>query len=362
MSIRRVGLTALVAAAGLLISANTVLAVEAAAKSAVNVRTGPGTSYAKVDQLTAGEVVEITECAPVGWCFIQHEGPDGWVSGSYLVPVEDEAIDEDDFDEGGGSNPDCSFGFTIGSGGPSLSINCGDGPLPPPPAPPAPPEPPAGAEACFYTGADFSGSQFCMGPGIRNSLNGTFNDKITSVELFGGAKARLCTNTNLTGTCKTITSDTDQLANSINNKASSLTVFTGPAPVDPPILIDPPILVPVVPSTHSTGPIDLQQTWDMNLDNGASGDAGGDVWYRAVTATEKYLQPINGARMALGDGSNRGFTGCNAESFSTAKIALDDAPVGTYICAKTNEGRISQFRVNGFVGTTMKIGYTTWSN
>jgi hypothetical protein len=37
-------------------------------------------------------------------------------------------------------------------------------------------------------------------------------------------------------------------------------------------------------------------------------------------------------------------------------------PPGTYVCARTDEGRISQFRANGFVGTTMKLGYTTWSN
>lgn len=360
MNMRRTGIVAAVAAAGLLMSASTVFAIEAAAKSAVNVRTGPGTSYAKVDALTAGEVVEIIECAPVGWCFIQHEGPDGWVSGSYLVPVD--VVDEDDFEDGGGSNPDCSFGFTIGSGGPSLSINCGDGPIGPPSPPPPPPPPAPSAEACFYTGADFSGSRFCMGVGIRNSLNATFNDKITSVELSGGAKARLCTNANLTGTCRTVTSDTDQLSNIINNKASSLTVFTGPAPADPPILIDPPIVIPVPPTTHSTGPIDLQQTWDMNLDNGATGDAGGDVWYRAVTATEKYLQPINGGRLSLVDGSQRGFNGCKTAAFSTARLALVDLPVGTYVCAKTNEGRISEFRINGFVGTTMRIGYTTWAN
>ena len=367
MSIRRIGLTALVAAAGLLITANTAFAIEAAAKSAVNVRTGPGTGYAKVDQLTAGEIVEITECAPVGWCFVQHDGPDGWVSGSYLVPVEDEVIDEEDFEEGGGSNPDCSFGFNIGSGGPSLSINCGDGPFPPtppPPAPPAPPAPPTEASACFYTGADFSGSQFCIGVGTRNSLNSQFREKITSVELFGGAKARLCTGTSLSGTCRNVTSDDDQLPNAINNKSKSLTVFTGPAPVGP-IVIDPGVIVPlppVTPSTHSTGPINLQQTWDMNLDNGATGDAGGDVWYRAVTATQKFLQPIKGAKLALGDGSNRGFAGCKVASFSTTPIPLAAVPPGTYVCALTNQGRVSQFRVNGFNGATMKIGYTTWSN
>lgn len=66
---------------------NTVAAAEASAKSAVNVRSGPGVSYSKVDALYAGEGVEITECRG-NWCHIQHPGPDGWVSGSYLIASE----------------------------------------------------------------------------------------------------------------------------------------------------------------------------------------------------------------------------------------------------------------------------------
>ena len=66
--------------------------------------------------------------------------------------------------------------------------------------------------------------------------------------------------------------------------------------------------------------------------------------------------------IALGDGSNRGFDGCSDESFSTDRVSLDDMPPGTYVCMTTDEGRISQFRVNGFMGTTIKLGYTTWAN
>jgi hypothetical protein len=36
--------------------------------------------------------------------------------------------------------------------------------------------------------------------------------------------------------------------------------------------------------------------------------------------------------------------------------------VGSYVCVKTNQGRISQFRLNGYSGTTMNLGYTTWAN
>lgn len=37
-------------------------------------------------------------------------------------------------------------------------------------------------------------------------------------------------------------------------------------------------------------------------------------------------------------------------------------PVGTYICVKTNEGRVAEFRINGKAGNpvTLTLGYTSW--
>lgn len=348
MKVNRHIVAAALVAAGLLFSTAGALAVEAAAKSPVNVRTGPGKTFGIVDQLTAGEVVNVTECAPSNFCFVEHDGPDGWVSANYLTSVEDE---EEPVEEGSGANPDCSFGFTMGPDGPTMSINCGDDPVPGPE-----PEPEEDPGACFYVGNSFGGDDLCVGLGTRNALNATFNNKISSVQLFGGAKAKLCEDPNLGGYCRTITGDTDVLHNSINNKASSLAVYVGAPPMpEPP---EP----PEVPDTFSTGPIDLQQTFTANLDNGNVGGGGTDIWYQAVTAVEKYITPQGGAELALGDGSNRGYEGCFEESFSADRIPLADMPIGTYVCAKTNQGRISQFRVNGFVGTTMKLGYTTWSN
>lgn len=342
MTKRHVMTIAVFAGAATLLSAGGALAIEAAAEAAVNVRTGPGTGFGIVDQLTEGEIVEVTECAPSGWCFVEHSGPDGWVSATYLTMApgsdEEEVVQSED-------SPDCSFGFTIGPSGPSLSINCGDAPEPEP-------EPVEDAEACFYVGANFSGQQLCMAPGTRNSLNATFNNRISSVRLFGGARARLCVNTNLGGYCRNVNANTANLVAQIDNKASSLQVYLG-APPEP---------EPELPDTFSTGLIDLPQTFLANLDNGAVAAAGADIWYEAVTAVEKYITPRNGALIALGDGSNRGYAGCSIEDFSADAVPLDDMPPGTYVCVRTNQGRISQFRVNGFVGTTMKLGYTTWSN
>lgn len=331
-------LKALALAALAVLAGQAAEATDAAATTWLNVRAGPGTSYGVVDTLAAGEVVTVTECETNGWCYIEHPGPDGWVSSSYLTLAPD-APEADD--------PDCRLQLTIGPEGPRLALQCGDGPVIVPGGP-GPGPGPVGNQACFYRNANYGGASFCRGLGTINSLNAPYNDRITSVRVSGAARARLCVNTNLGGYCRVVTSDTPQLGPLIDNRASSLRVYTGPGPV--------------TPVTYSTGPINLPQTYTANLDNGAVGGPGVDIWYRAVNPFVKFIAPRNGALLARGDGSNRGYSGCSTESFSSAQIPLGSIPPGTYVCVRTNAGRISQFRVNGFDGTTMKIGYTTWAN
>lgn len=116
------------------------------------------------------------------------------------------------------------------------------------------------------------------------------------------------------------------------------------------------------PSTYRTGPLSVPQTYVFDLDTGAVGGQG-DIWFEAVTHAELYLTPRGGARMAVGDRSNRGYAGCSSASYSTARVALSAVPVGSYVCVRTNEGRISQFRVNAISAgspKTLTLGYTTW--
>lgn len=120
---------------------------------------------------------------------------------------------------------------------------------------------------------------------------------------------------------------------------------------------------PSPPETHSTNSLSVPQTYSFDLDAGNVGAAGADIWFHAVTNTELYLEPRNGAQIAVGDRSNRGRDGCAAASFSTGRVALSAVPVGSYVCVRTNEGRISQFRMNAISSgspKTLTIGYTTW--
>ncbi len=118
------------------------------------------------------------------------------------------------------------------------------------------------------------------------------------------------------------------------------------------------------PRTFSTGPLNISQTWTADLDRGLVGDnAAADIWFEAETATLLFITPRNGARISVSGRRNRGRDGCAGAHFSANRFSLSDLPVGTYVCVRTNEGRISEFRVNGLSGgspKTLSIGYTTW--
>jgi uncharacterized protein YraI len=72
------------AGAALLLSVGAALADPGQATASVNVRSGPGVGYAVLDTLYPGEDVDIQRCTG-GWCYVVHNGPNGWVSASYLA-------------------------------------------------------------------------------------------------------------------------------------------------------------------------------------------------------------------------------------------------------------------------------------
>tara|TARA_R110000868_G_scaffold80018_48_gene227495 strand:+ start:2315 stop:3109 length:795 start_codon:yes stop_codon:yes gene_type:complete len=118
-----------------------------------------------------------------------------------------------------------------------------------------------------------------------------------------------------------------------------------------------------VPRTYSTGEINIPQTYLADLDRGRVGSVGADIWFQADTPDQLYLAPKNGSAIGVGDRSNRGYSGCSTARFTNARVLLRDIPVGSYVCLRTDQGRISQFRVNRISGGSPKsvtIGYTTY--
>ncbi len=219
-------------------------------------------------------------------------------------------------------------------------------------SPTPPPPPPVATEACFFKGNNYTGSRICVPEGTnRPTLPASWNNSISSFTVSGGAKVKICQGANFTGLCQTYSSNRAVLNGNFNNKVSSYMVFTGAPPS-----------IPVVPVTHSTGPLNIPQTYMADLDTGAVTTSGADIWYQAVTAVNKFITPRNGAKLSVSGPAQRGYAGCSSASYSANKISIWALPVGTYVCVKTNEGRISEFRLNGYTGTTMNLGYTTWAN
>lgn len=124
------------------------------------------------------------------------------------------------------------------------------------------------------------------------------------------------------------------------------------------------VVRPREPRTHSTGQLSVPQTYTFDLDEGSVGASGAaDLWFEAETATELYITPRNGARIAVGDRSNRGYSGCSTARYTSSRVALSAVPVGSWVCVRTNEGRFSQFRMNSISPRsprTLSIGYNTW--
>ncbi|MFZ2099148.1 MAG: peptidase inhibitor family I36 protein [Oricola sp.] len=211
------------AAAALAASATSAFGAEAAATAQVNVRSGPGTSFAVVDQLYAGEVVDVVECnAPNTWCRIYHEGPDGWVSRTYLgVPPAGGS--------GGSGGGDVQVGITIPLPG-GGSITFGTPGYTPPgggaPPPPPPPAPPAASQVCVYDLPNYLGASTCVNAGTSaTAVPGFWNDRVTSLRTFGGASLRLCEHINFGGYCNVFNGNVPILGTPLNNKGSSYDVI-----------------------------------------------------------------------------------------------------------------------------------------
>lgn len=115
------------------------------------------------------------------------------------------------------------------------------------------------------------------------------------------------------------------------------------------------------PVTFSTGALSVRQTHLFDLDRGVLDQRPtADIWFQAKSAQELFLTPRNGAAMSVSGARNRGKAGCAGGRYSGGSLPLAKLPVGTYICVKTNEKRISEFRINGLSKGTLSLGYTTW--
>lgn len=206
---KRTALTVAIAVAAMVASTAAALAIEA-----VVTRDSPvyrsRTSNVVVNEVDRNQIVEVLECRS-DRCRIRIPGPDGWVRQSRLAPLDDDGDAQ--------PNVPFRFGITIGPGGPSVSIGIGEGGG-------SSGGPTSGARACFYQHVNYGGASFCLAPGQSRNNFATFgwNDVVSSIRLFGGARVQVCQHANFGGTCATYNSSRSSLGG-LNDQISSAEVY-----------------------------------------------------------------------------------------------------------------------------------------
>lgn len=189
-----VALTAVAATAGSALAhptrAPSYSGTEAYATATVNVRSGPGTGYRVVDALYPGERVEIRNCSG-RWCYVIKSGPDGWVAKSYLGASARKSR----------RAPNVNFSIEFGFGQDRGRFERG--------------------EVCFYEHFNYKGDSFCVDSGEEASWVGdSWNDRISSIKVKGGAAVRVYQHANYEGNAATVRRSVPQL-NNFNDEISS---------------------------------------------------------------------------------------------------------------------------------------------
>ncbi|OEO32212.1 hypothetical protein VW23_012675 [Devosia insulae DS-56] len=179
-----------------------------------NVRKTANPNSPVVNSVAAGQLVTVLDCQGTV-CLIQIPGPDGWVRQNRLGGLG----------KGGkpASNVPFSFSFGVGGDGkPSISIGIGNQPKP---QPLPEPEEEEEDQVCFYKNANFNGASFCVEPGdADDELSGSWDDSISSIEVFGNADVLVCRDYELEGICADISSSKASLPKQLNNAISSYEV------------------------------------------------------------------------------------------------------------------------------------------
>lgn len=202
---------AVVCTAALVLLPTMASAAPGEATGSVNVRSGPGTSFGIVDRLNPGEDVEVRGCQ-LGWCYIEHSGPDGYVSSSYLRRSTGTSF---------GSSFNLNFNFpqgsiSIGDGGVSIGVGPGR-PTPPPSGGSLP------GDVCFYSGSGYTGSRFCMDQGdLTPYVGAQWNNRISSIRNPDGYRVLVCDDAGYDD-CRTYRSSARSLGD-FNNVISSIRI------------------------------------------------------------------------------------------------------------------------------------------
>ncbi|WDR04022.1 SH3 domain-containing protein [Devosia algicola] len=176
-------------------------AAPAEATANVNVRSGPGTNYRVVDTLMRGTSVDVGSCRG-NFCEVRNRRTSGWVSANYLSRTSGS----------NSSQPNFSFGFSVGSDGPSFSFGTGNQ------RPPV--VRPVARDVCFYDRNRYRGQRFCLSRGESLRNLGDFANRVSSIRNPDGLRVDVCARPRFRD-CRTYTTSASNLRNFNNTIVSA---------------------------------------------------------------------------------------------------------------------------------------------
>jgi len=134
---------------------------------------------------------------------------------------------------------------------------------------------------------------------------------------------------------------------------------------DRPVLSNTAVSAAARVNIRNRGTLAIRQTFRADLDSGQIGVGGGDdVWFAADTATERFLEPTNGATLAAMGATEPGLSGCSSALLGAQRLPVGRLQAGVFVCVRTNEGRFSQLKVAQPAGASpgiLTVDYVTWN-
>lgn len=102
---------------------------------------------------------------------------------------------------------------------------------------------------------------------------------------------------------------------------------------------------------YRQGLLTIPQTYLADLDEIAVTSADADIWFEAVTATERYITPWRGggsiAKLTQTDNAP---SRCASAAFGTGRLPIAGLATGDVVCVRTNRGRLAVLTVRAPVG------------
>jgi hypothetical protein len=166
----------------------------------------PNPASTVIGEVEKGDLVTLLDCKS-NFCLVKEEK--GWVKQSALGVLK----------KGKPSNAPFSFSFGVGPDGkPSFQLGIGNGG-------PVIVEDDEDPQVCFYKSKNYNGSSLCVEPGDSDdSLSGSWDDNISSIEVFGDAEVTVCSDEDLDGDCTTYSASKKTLPTWLDNEISSYEV------------------------------------------------------------------------------------------------------------------------------------------